>query len=149
MSRSALLGLLALAACAPPEPGEPVAAGELCRAENEGRRVALEGHIDAGASIFCSNIGGGPVMCGLELKETPGVEDHVRLDVRQGGGGSEIEELPESWTREDLRIHAEDGSLVALADRVRVSGEANVMEAGESSVCYVSVDLIERVGAGG
>ena len=144
-ARSILIVSLLLGACGDPEPGTPVPLAELCRAEHEGQRVAVEGYLDVGISVFCSNIGGGPVTCGLELKASPADTAHVTVDVRQGGGGSEIEEVPEDFTRETLRIHAEDGTLVGLTDRVRVTGEANVVEAGASSVCFIEADLIERL----
>ena len=145
LSRFPLLALLAAAACGPPEPGMPVAFGEVCRDEHNGKRVAVEGVLDAGASIFCSNIGGGPVTCGLDLKEDPGDEEAISVYVRQGGGDNEIEEVPESWSRSDLAIHAADGSLVAVnEDRVWVSGELTFSDAGEDEVCFLNADLIER-----
>ncbi len=144
-----LLLPLALAACAP-EPGTPIALGELCRAANDGQQVAVEGYVGAGVTIFCSNTGGGPVTCGLDLAESPGGPAVASLYVPQGGGHSEIEEVPDSWTPEALRVHAEDGSLVAITgaapDRVRITGRASVVE-GEGAVCFVTADLIEKVAA--
>lgn len=141
--RRSLLALpLALAACAP-GPGTPVELGALCLVANDGERVAVEGYIDAGSSIFCSNIGGGPVTCGLDLKEQPGDERTATVYIPEGGGGGEIESVPEDFTRATLRIHADDGTLVGLNDRVRVTGPASVVEGSESPVCFVTAERIE------
>ncbi|HLA63210.1 MAG TPA: hypothetical protein VK610_02195 [Rhodothermales bacterium] len=132
---------LALAACEP-GPGTPVELGALCRAANDGERVAVEGYIDAGSSIFCSNIGGGPVTCGLDLKEQTGDEPTATVYVPEGGGGGEIESVPDDFTRATLRIHADDGTLVGLNDRVRITGPVSVVESSESPVCFVTAEMI-------
>lgn len=140
--RSFLALSLVMAACAP-GPGTPVELGALCRASNDGERVAVEGYIDAGASIFCSNIGGGPVTCGLDLKEQTGDEPAATVYIPEGGGGGEIESVPEDFTRATLRIHADDGTLVGLNDRVRITGPVSVVESSESPVCFVTAEMIE------
>jgi hypothetical protein len=134
--------LATLAACGG-GPGTPIGPGELCREENHYQRVALEGYVGAGSGIYCSNTGGGPMRCGLILLPTQGATVGSAVEIREGGGDNAIEEVPEEWSLSTLRIHADDGSLVTPDERVRMTGEATVI----NGACFVSVDLIEKTTA--
>jgi hypothetical protein len=122
-------------------PAKAVAFAQVCDKANEQQRISTEGYFSTGSSVFCSNIGSSTVQCGLTFVENAGDTAGFSADVDQGDGDNEIEDIPDDFTDETITIHADDGSVVRIGDKVRASGK---MVIGEG-VCLMNVDLIEPI----
>jgi hypothetical protein len=122
-------------------PARAVAYDQVCDKANEQQRISTEGYFSTGSSVFCSNIGSSTVQCGLEFVENADDSEGFSADVDQGDGDNEIEEIPDDFTAETITIHADDGSVVRIGDRVRISGKMLIGE----GVCLMNVDLIEPI----
>ena len=133
------LAALALAACSA-EPAEPVAFAEVCAAGTDKKTVVTEGYLRPGVSIMCSNTGGGPVTCGLSLFDPQGGERKISAYVEQGTGASEVEKPASGYKQGDLKLRADDGSLVGPQDRLRVTGRVT----NGNNVCFLNVSKIEK-----
>jgi hypothetical protein len=136
-----LLGALGASSCTKPE---PVQFADLCAAGNDKKTVVTEGYLRARVSVFCSNIGGGDVTCGLDLFDPQGGEQKIGAHVRQGSGDNQIEKLPSGFKKEDVKIRDDGGALVGAGDRVRVTGRLSYAGNAETTVCFLNVDKIEK-----
>lgn len=147
MKRSAtLLTLTALCAlgaagCTKPEPVDFAGA---CSAANDKKTVVTEGFIRIGSSVFCSNIGGGPVTCGLDLFDPQGGDRKFSAHVARGTGSNEVEELPRGYKKEDLKLRDNSGNLVGPNDKVRVTGKLSYAEGSGTQTCFITVSKIEK-----
>lgn len=112
-----------------------------CVGENDGRYVTTSGYLDPSVSIFCSNIGGGPVRCGLDLIAKKGDKRVMGADIQKGSSGDEIEELPSGYKDSDVKIHDNSGAIINLADKVTITGKLSVVP---GSTCFMTVDKIEK-----
>jgi hypothetical protein len=141
--KSVVLLLIALAlssACT--KEAVPVDINNICVADNEKKYVSTSGYLDDRGSIFCSNIGGGRMNCGLDVVASPGGKRVLGADIEEGSGADEIEKLPSGYKREDIKIHDNKGAVISLADKVKLTGEMSI--APDGSVCFMKVDKIER-----
>ena len=111
-----------------------------CAADNEKKYITTSGYIDDKGSIFCSNTGG-RMDCSLDFIAAPGGERVFGADIEQGSGASEIEKFEGSYKRDDLKIHDASGALIKLSDKVKVTGEMNVVP---GSTCFMEIDKIEK-----
>jgi hypothetical protein len=93
---------------------------------------------------LCSNTGGGPVTCGLSLFDPQGGDRKISTYVEQGTGANEIEQLPRGYKKEDLKVHADDGSLIGPDDRLRVTGRVSYAEGSGTTVCFINASKIEK-----
>lgn len=133
------LAALALSACSE-KPAEPLAFAEVCAAGTDKKTVVTEGYLRPGVTMMCSNTGGGPVTCGLSLFDPQGGDRKISAYVEQGTGKSEIEKPPSGYKKEDLKLRAEDGSLVGPDDRLRVTGRVT----NGNNVCFLNVSKVEK-----
>ncbi len=115
---------------------------KLCSVENEKKYVVTTGYLDDRGSTFCSNIGGGPVRCMLDVVGNPGDKKIFAADIVQGSGFSEIEELPSGYKSTDIKVHDSNGSIIKLSDKISLTGEMSI--APDGSVCFMEVDKIEK-----
>lgn len=122
--------------------GVPVEFSKACSIENEKKYIEVSGFLNPGGSVFCSNIGGGNVKCGVKFTENPGDEKGFNADIEQGTWANNIEKLERGYKREDIKIHDNNGNIINLADKVKLTGEMNVTPGGE--VCYLKVTKIEK-----
>src|SRR5215467_11432047 len=83
----------------------PIELSKICSADNEKKYVSTTGYLDDKGSIFCSNIGGGRMDCGLDFIASPGGPRVFGADIEQGSRADEIEELPSGYKRDDIKIH--------------------------------------------
>ena len=130
---------LALAACSQ-QPAEPVAFAEVCAAGTDKKTVVTEGYLRPGVTIMCSNTGGGPVTCGLSLFDPQGGESKMSAYVEEGTGANEVEKPASGYKKGDLKLRADDGSLVGPQDRLRVTGRVT----NGNNVCFLNVSKIEK-----
>src|SRR6185436_9151030 len=126
-------GALLPAACSQPEPGMPVEFSKACVPEKEKKIIAVSGYLRPGASVFCSKHGG-RMECGFTFAET--------ADVKQGSGANTVDKLKSGYRREEIKIRDSAGSVINLAEKVRLTGKMNVTP--DRSVCFLQVTRIDR-----
>lgn len=120
----------------------PVDIANVCAADNDKKYVSTSGFLDDRGSIFCSNIGGGPVRCMMDVVAKTGDKKALAADIEQGSGSSEIEKLASGYKREDIKIHDNSGAVIKLTDKVTLTGAMSIVPDG--SVCFITVDKIEK-----
>jgi len=120
----------------------PVDIANICAADNEKKYVSTSGYLDDRGSIFCSNIGGGRLNCGMDVVANPGGNKVFSADIEQGSGADEIEKLESSYKKEDIKVHDDKGAVISLSDKVKLTGQMSITPDG--SVCFMTVDKIER-----
>lgn len=140
---SSLCAVALITACSStPEPGKPVTHASVCIEENNEQRVAIEGYPRlTGMFTMVSD----DMSVGLfEAPQGQGESISARLTV--GTGANQVEDLPDEYTEDDLKIHTSDNQVVSTDDRIRVHGRLARYETGDGGfACYISVDLVEDV----
>jgi hypothetical protein len=137
---SILIPMLFLSGCK--KEAIPVEASKICSPDNEKKYVVTSGYLDDRGSIFCSNIGGGRMDCGLDVIGAPGGVKIFGADIEEGSGANKIEKLPSGYKREDIKIHDNGGNVMKLSDKVTLTGQMSITPDG--SVCFMEVDKIEK-----
>lgn len=122
--------------------GEPVEFAKACDEANEKKVVELNGFLRDKGGVFCSNIGGGRLECGFTLTDKPGDETGVKADIEQGTGANTVEKLPSGFKKEDIKIHDNNGDIIALSDKVKLTGKMSVGPGGKP--CFMQVTKIEK-----
>ena len=122
--------------------GEPIDFANSCKIENDAKYVSITGYLKADGSMFCSNIGGGPVTCGLTLTETADGTKGLKADIDQGSGSNEIEKFEGSYKKEGLKIRDDSGQMVKIGDKVKLTGKFSVTP--DASLCFMHADKIEK-----
>lgn len=129
-----------LIGCSKSEPPIPVTYEDICR--QSGHRVVIEGYLRL--PTMGTNCKSNRCMLNL-ISDLQGrvlsVTALVRNTANRNSGVNAMEPLPNNFRIEDLRIHANDGSIVAPNAKVRVVGD--VQKIGDS--CQLSVDTIEAL----
>lgn len=141
LSLTVVFVALAAASCTKPK---PVDFGGVCSEANEKKTVVTEGFLRIGSSVFCSNTGGGPVTCGLDLFDPQGGDKKVSAYVVQGTGENEVEKLPSGYKKSDLKLRDDAGALVGPDDRLRVTGRVSYANNAGTQVCFINVEKIEK-----
>ena len=122
--------------------GEPVEFAMACDPANEKKVVELSGFIKDKGGVFCSNIGGGRLECGFTLTNQLGGEKGVKADIEQGTGANTVEKLPSGFKKEDIKIHDNDGEIIALSEKVKLTGKMSIGPNG--TPCFMQVTKIEK-----
>jgi len=122
--------------------GEPVEFAKACSPDYEKKVVEISGFLSDKGGVFCSNIGGGPVKCGIKLTEAAESEKSISADIVQGTWANNIEKLERGYKKEDIKIHDNDGNIISIADKVKITGTLNTT--GDPNVCFVSVAKITK-----
>ena len=117
-------------------------ASKICAAENEKKYVVTSGFLDDRGSTFCSNIGGARMDCSFDVVSSAGAPRIFGADIEEGSGANQIEKLPSSYKKEDIKIHDNGGGLIKLSDKVTLTGQMSI--APDGSVCFMEVDKIEK-----
>jgi hypothetical protein len=120
----------------------PVELSKICSPDNEKKYMVTSGYLDDRGSIFCSNIGGGRLDCGMDVIANPGGIKVFGADIEQGTGADEIEKLPSGYKKEDIKIHDNGGNVINLSDKLTLTGQMSI--APDGSVCFMEVDKIEK-----
>ena len=121
--------------------GVPVEFSKACSLENEKKYIEVSGFLNDKGGVFCSNIGG-RMDCGFKLTENPNDEKSITADIEQGTWANNVEKLERSYKTEDIKIHDNDGNVINLAERVKITGEINVTP--DQKVCFIKVTKIEK-----
>jgi hypothetical protein len=122
--------------------GEPVEFSKACSPEYEKKTVEVSGFLSDKGGIFCSNIGGGPVKCGFKFTETPVSEKSISADIVEGAWANNVEKLERGYKKEDIKIHDNDGNIVNITEKVKITGTLNTT--GDPNVCFISVAKITK-----
>ncbi|MBC7901017.1 MAG: hypothetical protein H7070_13305 [Saprospiraceae bacterium] len=122
--------------------GEPVEFTKACDQANEKKVIELTGFIRDKGGVFCSNIGGGRLECGFTLTTQLGEETGVKAEIEQGTGANTVEKLPSGFKKEDIRIHDNNGDIIALSDKVKLTGKMSI--GPNSTPCFMQVTKIEK-----
>jgi hypothetical protein len=138
-------GLIIFTGCSTPQ-GKPTDLANACPIENDHQYLEVSGYIVPGGSVFCSNIGGGPVACGLDFSDSAGGARKMGVDIPQGSGANAIGELPSGYKKEDIKIRDNAGNIIALGDKVRVTGKMSIAPGAGTTpgVCFMQVEKIEK-----
>lgn len=117
-----------------------VAFADACKPENKDKVVSVDGYLGVSSIMFCKNRG---VVryCGLNLYPKPGTGDGISANVDVGTEANQMEQLPEQYRPEDLKIHTADGKTLGFRDRVKITGKVN--QGGTS--CWIDVSEIRKL----
>lgn len=130
----------------PPKPGEPVTFETVCSAKYDSKeekglsvtqRVTLEGYLGAPKMMLCSD------TCSLRLYPTPDRKDgDLSISLKVGSDPNQLEELPKEFSEQDIKVHTNDGKVVGVGAKIRVTGGRLGTQA-DKTCQLVGVDLIE------
>ena len=120
----------------------PVEIGQVCTPDNEKKYIVTEGYLSDRGSIFCSNIGGGSVKCGLDVIAATNGTKIFGADVVQGSGADEIEKLESGYKSGDVKVHDNAGNIIKFSDKLKLTGQMSITP--DLSVCFMTVDKIEK-----
>lgn len=122
--------------------GVPTEFSKACTMENDKKVIEVSGFLDDKGGVFCSNTGGGPVRCGFKLSETPGGEKTISADIERGTWSNNVEELESGYKKEDIKIRDNNGDVIDMSKKVKITGTLNTTE--DAKVCYITVSKIEK-----
>jgi len=134
----ALISLM-LAACAA-KTATPVSFADVCKLENDHKQLSTVGYFDPGISVFCSDTGG-DYRCSFDFLESVGSENKFSADLLEGNGKNQLAKLPDDYSNEDVKIKTDDGTVIGVEQKARISGEMLITE----GVCLMEVHKIEAV----
>jgi hypothetical protein len=135
-----ILGTLFLVACGsePPTAGTATDFASVCNEANEGNRVAVEGYLRLPDSFT------GDESVVLRLYETDSFGGTpIGATARLGTEANQIEQVPTSYTDEDLKVHLADGQLTTYGTKVKVSGKVYFPLVDQDFDCGLENLLIE------
>jgi hypothetical protein len=124
---------------APAKPGVPVEFSKACNAENNNKTVEISGYIGRGDGVSCGEMGGYS-ECLYRLNGTPADKKGIKVGIVQGGSANQAEQLP--IADKDIKVHAADGSLINIADKVKLTGEMSISPDG--TYCSMKVTKVEK-----
>lgn len=119
----------------------PVDLGGACSPENNGKYVALNGFITPSLSVFCSGKSGRN-ECGFLVKERLDRDEDLRVAIEQATTANSVEKSESGYTKDNIRIRDDTGSVIDLSEKVHLTGQMRVVP-GEQ-VCYMRTTKIER-----
>lgn len=120
----------------------PVELSNVCSPDNEKKYISTSGFLEDKGGVFCSNIGGGRMDCGFAVTASPGGDKVFSADIEQGSGANKVERLEAAYTKEDIKIRDNKLVVVKPTDKVMLTGQMSI--APDGSVCFMTVDNIER-----
>lgn len=139
LSKSRHLILVALAALvvgcsSPPPPATPMTFDTFNVQANNDKQISLEGYMRLPVAAMVSD-----TML-VDLYDNPdGKGKAVPVSIYVGSGKNQVEKPPKDYTDKDFKLHANDGSLVTMKDKVRVSGK--LVYSPSSSIFYKPIDI--------
>jgi hypothetical protein len=151
MTRQLVTGLmvlsLLLAGCAsePPTAGELTAFAAVCDRANDGKRVTVEGYLILPDEFTESSSVVLRLYKDLDayFAESNAESAKIGVTVQFGTDANQIEEVPTSYSDEDLKIHTADEQVVGYETLVRVSGKVYFPIVEQEFACGLENPLIE------
>lgn len=133
-----LVGLVACGGDEPVAAGVETAFADVCNESNEGERVAVSGYLRLPDSFT------GDFSAVLRLYKTDGFQDTpIGVTARLGTEANQMENVPESYSDNDLKVHLADGQVVGYGTKVKVSGKMYYPVVKQDFVCGLENLLIE------
>jgi hypothetical protein len=124
---------------APAKPGVPVEFSKACNAENNNKTVEISGYLGRGDGVSCGEMGGYS-ECLYRLNENPTDKKSIKVGIVQGDSANQAEKLP--IADKDIKIHAGDGSIINIADKVKLTGEMSISSDG--TYCSMKVTKVQK-----
>ena len=118
----------------PPPPATPQTFSGYNVQANHEKQISLEGYLRLPAAAMVNDT---MLLDLVEAPDSKGKPASVSLYV--GTGANQVEKPPKSYTDKDLKVHANDGSLVDSGQKVRVS--AKLIYDPSASILYKPVDI--------
>lgn len=85
---------------------------------NHDKQISLEGYPRLPSTVYVKD------HVSVELHEkADGKGKYLRFTVPVGSGKNQCEKPPKDFKQEDLKLHAADGTVVGINDKIRVSGK--------------------------
>ncbi len=135
MKKLILLSSLLCAACSsPPPPATPQTFANYNTQANDQKQISLEGYLRLPVSALVSDT---MLLDLVEAPDSKGKPASVSLYV--GTSANQVENPPKDYTEKDLKVHANDGSLIEPNQKVRVS--ARLIFNPSASILYKPVDI--------
>lgn len=130
-----LLACLTWGCSSPPPPATPQTFSNYNTQANHEKQISLEGYLRLPASAMVSD-----TML-LDLNETAEPKSKsVSVSLYIGSSANHVEKPPKDYTDKDLKVHANDGSLIEPNQKVRVSGKF-IFSASGGSILFKPVDI--------
>jgi hypothetical protein len=104
----------------PPTPGELKTLATVCDKANDGKRMAVEGHLSLLDSFSeRSSSQSAPLLIRATPQDTA---DQIFVWMPYGTGPNSMDKLPAQYSAADLKVRTKDGATVGAQNRVRISG---------------------------
>lgn len=136
----ALCAAAALSACGsePPTAGQATGFADVCARANDGKRVAVDGYLYFPDSFTESQ------SVVLRLHETDAFDGTpIGVQMPFGTEPNQVQEVADSYTDEDLKVHLADGGVAGFKTRVTVSGKVYFPMVDQEFPCALENPLVE------
>ncbi len=132
--------LLALAACGsePPAAATEVDFATVCDEANKGNRVAVQGYLRLPDSFTGEESVVLRLYEGNDFRGTP-----IGATAKLGSEANQAEQVPASYSDNDLKVHLADGQVTTYGTRVKVSGKVYYPLVDQDFVCGLENLYIE------
>ena len=142
-----VVGAALVAGCSggPPAPGELKTLDTVCDRANDGKRVAVEGHLSLPES-FSERRGSESAPLVIRAAPQPG-GPLIFVWMPYGEGPNSMDRVAAQYRHEDLKVRTNDGATVSVQDKVRISG--TVVFPSQSPMpgarCGFNTPLVEKL----
>lgn len=135
MKKILVLASLLWAGCSsPPPPATPQTFSNFNTQANHQKQISLEGYLRLPVTAMVSDT----MLLDL-FENSDGKGKPVPVSLRIGSSANSVEKPPKDYTDKDLKVHANDGSLIEANQKVRVSGK--LIYSPSSSILFAPVDI--------
>jgi hypothetical protein len=134
--------VLSLAACSEEAPtvGEVKEFAAVCQEANKGKRIAVDGYLRLPDSFS------GDSSVVLRLYETAEFAgETIGVQTKIGPEANQMENVPTTYSDEDLKVHLADGQVAGLGAKVKVSGQVYFPIVEQVFACGLENPLIEQI----
>jgi hypothetical protein len=126
--------LLACGCSSAPPPATPMTFANFNVKDNDQKQISLEGYARIPAACMVSD-----TML-VDLFDNPeGKGKPLPFSCRVGSSANHVEKPPKNYTANDLKLHANDGSLVESGKKIRVAGK--FVFSTSSSILFAPIDI--------
>ncbi len=134
--------ILSLSACSEEAPtvGEAKAFATVCEKANDGQRIAVDGYLRLPNSFS------GDRSVILRLYETAEfTSETIGVQTRIGTETNQMEDVPQTYSDDDLQVYLADGQVAGIGTKVKVSGKVYFPIVEQVFACGLENPLIEQV----
>lgn len=130
-----LLACLTWGCSSPPPPATPQTFANYNTQANHDKQISLDGYLRLPVSALVSDT----MLLDLHEASDPKSQS-VPVSLYVGASANQVEKPPKDYTDKDLKVHANDGSLIEANQKVRVSGKF-IYSASGGSILFNPVDI--------